>query len=304
MTFGRCSNFDYCVSADAGEKIPIPPGVTTIACPTCGKPAISGASPNLAVSPPGSREGIARRGLSGNPVTWPFEQRDWFASLWMPLIWWFLPPFGGFISLGWSTDAVRRRGRRSAQPLPQPSELSRVLKDGLIVFVMAFIYFAIPLFVISQAVQLHWLGQLVDIGLWIRDAAFNNPHEDARLFLARQAGKLLTNAETPGLYIAVAAPLFLTARIRYALTGRILSFFDLVANVTLCVRHIEGVLLYLFLSLITQVALGFVGLLFAATGIGLLISLFLGGAAVWILAYLAGNLAAEIHEVEKLGSPL
>jgi hypothetical protein len=176
-----------------------------------------------------------------------------------------------------------------------------VLKDGFVVFLMALIYFALPLFFISQAVQLHWLGQLVDLGLWIRNAAFNDPHEDIRVFLARQAGGFLTNAQTPGLYLAIAAPLFLTGRIRYALTGRVLSFFNLTGNLTLCAQHLGGVLLYLFLSALTQVALGFVGLLFAATGIGVLVSLVLGGAGVWILACLAGNLAAEIHEGGGLG---
>ncbi len=103
----------------------------------------------------------------------------------------------------------------------------------------------------------------------------------------------------PTIYLILATPLFLVARLRYALTGKMRSFFNVFGNLMDCFRHIGRILLYVFLAAVTRLAVAAVGGLLAITGIGLMVPLLLGAANVWILAYFAGDLAAAVYEQEK-----
>ncbi len=235
----------------------------------------------------------------GNAITWPFKENRWYLSLWMPMAWWFLPPFGLFLCLGWSVDAVGRMGRDEEESLPGIGDIGSILKRGFIVLVMACLYFFIPLFIIAKIVEWNWLLQASDFFVWLWNIIRHKPHESFFPFLARQIVKAAATATAPAIYVAIAAPLFLAARIRYSLYGKSSAFFNVFASAWLVMQNLEGVLLCLFWSVLAEVALGFVGLVLAATGIGLPGTVIVGAAGIWILAYSAGSLGAQVYEKDQ-----
>lgn len=237
----------------------------------------------------------------GNALTWPLKQRHWFKSAWMPLSWWMFPPFGYLLSLGWSVDAVGRLARKESQLLPRPTDLGLILTRGFVVMVMMFLYFWIPLLVLAKLLEWNWLIEVWAIALWLWQAFTGKPHDNLFLFLVRQAFRILSNAMIPAIYVAMAAPLFLAARIRYAITGKFGSFFNLFGNISLVFRHLDGILSYLFLALLTRAGLALILMLFASTVVATPVSLLLGGVGVWMLAYIAGNLAGRVCEELRNG---
>jgi FHA domain/Protein of unknown function (DUF4013) len=240
---------------------------------------------------------------TGNAVTWPFHQRDWLTSLWMPVSASFLWPFGLLIGLGWSVDAIGRRGRGITPSLPRTRDLATVLKHGFVVMAMVFLYFVIPLAILYKLVEFSWIVEIWHLVVEIWKAI---THTNKTPLMASFLGfllKLLVNSTAPIAYLAIATPLFLIARLRYALTGQVRSFFNLTGNILVCFRHVGEVLLYLFLGVVTRVVLAMILAVVAGTVIGVVIPILLNAANTWVLAYLAGNLAKEMHEKDRIGMP-
>jgi len=237
----------------------------------------------------------------GNAVTWPFHQPAWTMSLWMPLLGSFLWPFGMLITLGWSIEATGKLALQSPSPLPGVRSLARILKHGIVVVAAIFLYFIIPLFVISQVVEFSWLAEIWELVIAIWSGLTHTSHSSIVSSVLKLLLKLLANSTAPLVYIIFATPLFLAARLRYALTGQIRSFFNLTGNIAVCFRLIGEILLYLFLGAVTRAAIAFVLALAAGTVIGLLIPLALAGANTWILAFLAANVAKQMHERWGIG---
>jgi hypothetical protein len=290
--------------ANGAWKIEVVPGRTVMRAAemvpaTVAAVPVAGAVPAMSIAARSSAIIEVQPKRRGNALTWPFKENRWYLSLWMPLAWWVLPPFGLFLSLGWSVDAVGRMARDEAESLPEISDIGSILKRGLVVLVMACLYFFIPLFIIAKIVEWNWLLQASDFFVWLWNIIRHKPHEAFFPFLARQIVKAAATATAPAIYVAIAAPLFLAARIRYSLYGKASSFFNVFASVWLVIRNLEGVVLCLFWSVLAEVALGFVGLLLAATGIGLPGTVIVGAAGIWILAYSAGSLAAQVYEKDQ-----
>ena len=177
----------------------------------------------------------------------------------------------------------------------------RILKDGFVVTAIAFVYFAIPLVVMAKLLEWSGLEQLRELIVLVWNILLQRPHESMGSFLLKEAFHLLANSTAPVVYLAFATPMFVAARLRYALTGQLRSFFNLLGNLIVCFRHLGGMLLYVFLSTVTSAAIAFLGAILVWTGIGLVVPIVLGAANIWILAYLAGNLAAEMYQQDGIG---
>ncbi len=208
----------------------------------------------------------------------------------MPLVWFVLPGFGTLLSSGWAIDAIRRRARREPLLIPQLGDIASFFKHGIVVVVMALLYFGIPVGIFVWLTEVSFLGQVAQLWALIVDVWHGRPHQTFGAFLLQRAIALITHSAVPGIYVVLAIPMFFVARLRYAISNRLSSFFDLIGNATVCLQHIGQILLYLFFATLIRGTLSFIG----GTLIGTVIPIFLGGASVWILAYVAGQLAAEI----------
>src|SRR5882672_3499003 len=184
----------------------------------------------------------------GNVLTWPFHQEHWLGSLWIPLLWWiFIPPvvlpIGAVPAIGWSLDAIARRGRQDARLLPESRDLWRMIKHGLIFLAVWLIYFAIPPVVYGTAVLMNEQyanSALNDLLLktaqwgdtYIYHVIFGTPSEDfstisnqfERLARGEELSTLLF-ALAAGLYVVLVVPVFTAGMVRFALTGKARSFF-------------------------------------------------------------------------------
>lgn len=233
-----------------------------------------------------------------NAITWPFSQPEWYLSLWMPLAW--LVPFGQFLSLGWSVEAIGRRGRNQSQLLPQPGDVVCIFKYGFAVIFFGLIYFALPLAIMTWVFELTWLQTTWELIVSLWDLFWHKESQSLISLIVTYTIKIVSDSAAPILYLAVAIPMFLTARIRYGLTGRALSFLKLYANLVFCIRYVGDILLYFFLSAVLRiVALMLASLLLAVPLLGQALPFVLGAASIWIRAYWAGDLAQKMIASES-----
>lgn len=265
-------------------------------CARCGQPVLGSRCAHC------SSEPIGRSANTGTLVTWPFHQPAWAASLWMPLLGSSLWPFGLLINLGWSIEAIGQLARDASSTLPRVQHLARILKHGIVVVIAASVYFIIPLFILSQIIEFSWIEEIREIIVAIWNGLTHSDKASIVSAIWKLFFKLLANSTAPIIYLLVASPLFLVARLRYALTGQVRSFFNLTGNLAVCFRSMGEILLYLFLATITRGAITLILAAVAGTIIGIVVPIALAAANTWILAYLAANVARQMYERDGIGT--
>lgn len=243
---------------------------------------------------------------TGNALTWPFHQKEWISSLWIPFLWWFLPvfPIGTFASLGWMLDAIERRAHGAPSLFPQSRDIGRMLLGGLVLVAMYAVYFIIPLLVIGAIFSWTWADAQWRLLVWIYQllvsAVQHTPHEDFAAFALGEERSYLFSEFAPIVFLLLATPLFVVGMVRYALTRKAGIFFRIFSNLAILFRHLGGVLWFMIISLLSYVALAVAIGLLTLTGVGLVLALLLVSAEFWVLAYLARNLAFTMSKNKRL----
>jgi hypothetical protein len=88
----------------------------------------------------------------GLAFTYPFQDQDWLKKIGIAGLLMIVPIVGQIIVLGWALEIVRRVIRRDPNPLPEWSDFGRYLMDGLMLFVVVFVY-SLPLTIVSGVGQ-------------------------------------------------------------------------------------------------------------------------------------------------------
>lgn len=247
----------------------------------------------------------AREPHTGNAITWPFHQENWISSIWIPLLWVF-PVFGTFLAWGWSLDALRRRATRNPNMLPPSSDLGTMLKNGFIVSVAGALYFIAVPFVLGFLVQA--LLVMVNVQKFRAGGAWqwvSNPHQ-AFVWTMEQGGlEWLLTVILP-LSLLIGLPLFLAALVRFGITGKLRSFFNIFGNIFLLIRYMGDFLVFAFFVGVTLMVLGVIPTVITVFGLAtvflalpfvtayFILSVVPVTVAIWITAYLAGTLSRDI----------
>jgi hypothetical protein len=295
---------------------PVEPGAHF--CAACGKPVSVAASPSVSPAvaaatlpisdsalPPLAAPALPAAHPAGNAITWPFHQANWFSSLWMVLLGWLPLPMPMTINFGWLLDAAGRRGRGETELLPKAHNLPRIYLHGLIFWLMVVLYFVIPLALLgmiyaSEVAQLsaafdEWLATwFLNLGIQGANAVIAvatdlriglYPQPSLVEFFVDAMERYAAVIWAPMVYCVLAFPLFLAGSVRFAITGKARSYFQVLHNFRIVVGHLPRflwVLVLLFALNLMLMSVGIIGALLWLT------------AAVWIAAYLAGNLAAAV----------
>ena len=279
------------------------------------------AAPATTVPLPLSRPGPKRSALS--PLTWPFYEPSWMAGMWIPLLWWIFIPLipapplallalvgGMLLNIGWFLDAVRRRGHRDPNLLPHCTSFLVMLKDGFVFLLMCTFYFTIPLLLIGVLFQWSWNSLVLDaaswaghwVYYWIFASARDSSPETLSAFVAGQEQSMVLSWLAPVVYLFISIPLFVVATVRFAVTRKFLSYFKVIRNLLLLLRHFPS---FLFLSLLAMVWYGLLcGGALVINQVGFFLQPFLGAvtamlllpATLWVAAYLAGNFGRHLCE--------
>jgi hypothetical protein len=233
---------------------------------------------------------------TGNALTWPFSQRAWANSIWMPMIWG-VPFVGNSLALGWAIEAIRRRATKKAHLLPQFEDGASILARGFVVFGFMVLYFVIPLAIMAWLLGWSWLLPICELVHLLWKIFTGEAHESVTSFLLRNAIGFLADAATPLIYVTVMGPLFLVARVRFAVTGNPFSFLRLFKNAWFSLRHIGEILLYFLRAYLLRAALSFVAVfLLPLPIIGQLLPYAFFGLSVWANAYWTAPMAALLME--------
>jgi hypothetical protein len=236
---------------------------------------------------------------AGNALTWPFYQHAWFRSLWMPLAW-SIPFVGNSLALGWSVEAIRRRAHKDPQPLPQTEDLPSILAKGVVVLCFWMLFFAIPLLIMAWLMGWSWLAPIWQFAVLLWKALLHQPHENIASFLLRTTFIFLSDAAAPILYVSLLGPIFLVARVRYAVAGRASGFFCFVANTAFCLRHIGDVLLYFLLAYLLRIGVAIAAIFLLPIPIlGQLLPFAFVGLGIWARAFWAGKLAILLQQERR-----
>ena len=252
--------------------------------------------------------GAVRSHTEGNALTWPFHQYHWWEGLWMPFLWW-IPFFGPIVSFGWFVRVIRKRATSSYDELPRAQEFPQIAKDGLIVGVMAILYFLVPIFLILFFCEYEVLakGLVLLKGGWI--GIIFSPYRTIRAMAEQGAFQyILDIGVVPTICAIIAWPLFILGELRYSITGKIRSFFNLFGNIGLGFRYFGDLFVYALSVFMIRIALYLLPAIFA-TLLGS--TVFLAPVAIvllvvpvaiahWVVAHLAGTLGRVVCDGRHL----
>jgi len=227
-------------------------------------------------------------------VVWPFRRPNWPERMWwLPLVH-FVPMFNFIIMRGWRLDVVRRMSRNEPQPLPDLRDFGRFFADGLILWAMTGVY------LLPQILLLALFGfKPIEAGLTVLFWLFRTLAGDAVSFgtvLADLGLAALVSVILPIVYWLGTYPLYRVAMVRYAVTGKVSTFFDLFTNIRIAGTTFTAVMTVFIFEFLAATAFGLLS--------GALISTFIGSIAVplvlfpalyWTTAYLFGVLGRHIN---------
>lgn len=253
-----------------------------------------------------------------SPLTWPFHEHRWIASMWISALWWLIVPTFGIsllVNLGWFVDAIGRRGRKDPQLLPPSRDLLVMAWDGLVFLMMWTLYFTIPLLIIGALFEWTWATFMSDsvrfaadwVYYWVASlfSAQTQPQSLADFFLAQEQRYTLSWL-VPIVYGVAATPMFIVALSRFAVTRKITSFFKVFTNLFLLFRHGVAFGVLVMLSLIWYGI--FYGsaflinqLIFLQPLLALVTIILWFPVLMWAGAYLTGNYAKHLCESGVVG---
>ena len=253
-------------------------------CPACGRPVNIAAAPRqlddvptvtlqrdtpaATSNSPREPENATSEGVwQGNAITWPFHQKNWFASLWIVLVGWFPLPLPMILSFGWLLDAAGRRAHGECQLLPKARDLLRMYLHGVVVWFALAIYFILPLMIFGAIFSVEFEQINEDIGKWLAGWLTNLLVQFANFFIgifssqgislvAQQTFAALFLQELTSytgvvlalvIYLIIAASLFLAGTLRFATTSKISNYFGLFKNLELVIAHLPRFLWTLLL---------------------------------------------------------
>lgn len=220
-------------------------------------------------------------------LTWPFQRPDWPERMWwLPLIH-FVPVFSFIMMRGWRLDVVRRIARNDSQPLPDMRDFGRFFADGMILYAMT------GLFLLPQILLLAFFGfQPIEVALTVIFWVFQTFTGEAVSFgalLADLGISAMVSVILPLVYWLGTYPVYRVAMVRYAATGKVSVFFDVVNNLRIAAANFAPVMTLFIFEFLVTVAFGFLSGLVLSTIIGgIAVPLLLFPALYWTTAYLFG----------------
>jgi hypothetical protein len=229
-------------------------------------------------------------------LTYVFRQKGWLPELALTLIVAAIPLVGFFLIRGWEFEISARVYRGSTRLLPGWGHLSNRLIRGGIIRLTGFVY-NLPVYVLLLATLAAWFWPLIRTlsGAIPLDTPLQTLYSSG---LGLRIGLIIVTA----IVAFLANSLYWAGYLRYVATQRYSLFFDLVENFRVMIATFaDDLIIAVYLaaaSLIAGVITSGVGLLLAATGIGLILEpLVLPAVTLTILstvnAYWMGELARD-----------
>lgn len=234
----------------------------------------------------------------GAAFSFPFRSEDWPRSMWWVAAMAYIPLFGLLLLRGWRVDITRRLGAHDPRPLPELARIGRFGADGLILWLISFLYW-IPGLILIAVFSMDQLTKVTLMARWAFEKASGGELTmtlEGILTAIGLAG--LAEGIIPFLYFMAIYPLYRAGMIRFALTDRVGCFFDVWTNLQLALKHFRDFMVVFFFDwAMVRVGIGILTVILAATGIGiLLIPAVVLPTYYWTTGYLYGALAARVSK--------
>lgn len=218
---------------------------------------------------------------------------------------WALPiiayiPIADFILLrGWRLELVRRMARNEENFLPpvhSPMHYIKFMKNGIILWMMTFLYLGVPFVIIFSTGTGYW-GGLFEIVKWVYYSLFSTtPVAPLSEILTENSKNALFRLGIEGVWLILSAPLYRAAMIRFAFTHSIFSFFNVISNIQFLFKQRNLFLKTYVFSLVFNVLSLAATFLLTITGIGIVfIPLIVLIVYYYSTGYEYGHLAQEVR---------
>ncbi len=223
----------------------------------------------------------------------PFNHPQWFARLWWVALIGLLPVIDLLVLRGWRLDLTRRIAYGTANPFPFAKDFGRFLASGSVLWCMTLLYAlpAIALLILLDATQvISALAAFLDIIKSIFTLSF-----DIFWTAVLQLGRALFKSWLPVIVVLLfvfflTGPLYRAAAVRYALTGKLSSFFHVRTNAKMVFANYGRFIIVQFIDRINLYIIAVpIGVLFgsASGGVGMALGFLIH---YWVSGYLYGNL--------------
>jgi hypothetical protein len=300
-------------------------------CSVCGKPILqfgaaaatpagdltAAATGAGAASVPQTASAAVRLRINDNPFTWVFHQKGWAGSVWILLIGWFFTPLPMTLSFGWMIDAIARRARGDSQRLPHARDLLQMVRDGLVVWLVIFLIFAVPIVIFGAVFTVVDSEAANRITGWVLGRIFNSHIPTWNAFansinaigvfgmlptlgllepisFGQLIGELIGQAAGLLLfyiaYLVVATLGFLAGTVRFALSRKVGDYLHPFHNFRLAAAHLWRFIVVMLLL----TALHFVNTILLVSAIGSILVITFG---IWTMADIVGRLGARLKEL-------
>lgn len=213
----------------------------------------------------------------GNAVRFVFEDEEWITKILLGIVITLIPIFGGFALAGYVVAIIRNVMAGNPRPLPAWDNLGRYFMDGLMFWIVTFIY-ALPLFILLCPVALVWVLP-----------AFGGEQENLTALLAGISGIVAVGlgclAALYGILLALLTP---ALQIRYAETGEIGACLRFGETFRFLFDNIGGII-------ISQLLVWVAGMILIPVASTLTLGLLILPISVWLSVF-SGHLYGQIGQ--------
>lgn len=228
-------------------------------------------------------------------LAFPFKQPNWQSKMWWVFLINLVPLVNTILIRGWKFNVIKRAVRKKEELLPDIEEILRLLRDGLILWLMALIY-AIPLLIILAILPNSPVNLMAEILMNLFQLFGNQGFADLSSFSLDNIFDGLVNSLLLSLsYYLITWPIYRTGAIRFSATSNAFLFFDVGTNIKIVGKHLNHFMLVLFFTFVTQILVFFISLLLAIIAAkGIFIQLISVSLYYWTMASLESQLALRI----------
>lgn len=234
------------------------------------------------------------------PVFFPFRHQGWLKKMWWIPILNYIPGINLVLLRGWRLDYTRRIARDEENPLPG-FDLAQFFLSGCLLWCMTGLYSLVPIIMIAYFGVGGFGDMLSDLGYFWNYFFTDKEVMPLGKFLVSEFKETVIALAIDSAWIVASFPLYRAAMVRYAVTGKVRSFFNVWGNGRFILKNpYKFAQVYVFSTVIVfLLSVGSAMLLATVVG-AFFVPILVPGLYYWSTASEFGLLARHLVESERL----
>ena len=228
------------------------------------------------------------------PLVFPFYQKKWLSRTWWLNLIAIIPIVDLIIFTGWRRKLIRNMAYNEEHILPK-AELLSFFKHGIILWIVATLFLIIPMILIFT-VGSGAGGSIIEFGSWFVGLVTQDPNTiSTKEMLASQGNDFIIRVLIEIVWALVSIPILSTGLMRYAITEKIGTLFNLPVNTMYAIKYIgPHFMMWIFKFFLIIFVAVVTSLLISSVVLAILAPMFALSIYYWSTGYEFGHLAEKI----------